>query len=314
MIYVAQDGTGDFFTIQDAIDSISHNKPETIYIKKGIYKEKLVIETPHLTFIGEVAKETIITFSDYAKKQWNESEIYQTFRTYTALIGANHLHFSNLTFKNEAGKGCAVGQAIALYVDGDCIQFHDCYFLAHQDTLFTGPLPPTPIIAGSFVGPREHAKRKVGRQYFNNCYIQGDIDFIFGSATAYFEKCILVSNPLEGNSYITAASTQQEEPYGYVFESCQLLSEAKAQTVFLGRPWREYAHVAFLNCYMGEHIHPLGWDDWGKVRAHETVQFVEYNSYGPGATLTQRASYAKIIDTKTYYTRDRVLKGWTPKG
>ncbi|MTL48069.1 pectin methylesterase, partial [Turicibacter sanguinis] len=142
MIRVALDGTGDFFTIQEAVDSISDSKPETIYIKKGVYEEKLVIEKPHLTFIGEEAKETIITFSDYAKKQWNEDEIYQTFRTYTALIGANHLCFSNLTFKNEAGKGSEVGQALALYVDGDCIQFHDCYFLAHQDTLFTGPLPP----------------------------------------------------------------------------------------------------------------------------------------------------------------------------
>ena len=313
MIRVALDGTGDFFTIQEAVDSISDSKPETIYIKKGVYEEKLVIEKPHLTFIGEEAKETIITFSDYAKKQWNEDEIYQTFRTYTALIGANHLCFSNLTFKNEAGKGSEVGQALALYVDGDCIQFHDCYFLAHQDTLFTGPLPPAPIKPGSFVGPREHAKREVGRQYFNNCYIQGDIDFIFGSATAYFEKCTLFSHALNGHSYITAASTQKEEPYGYVFESCQLLSNATPHTVFLGRPWREYAHVAFLNCYMGHHIHPLGWDDWGKLSSHNTVQFVEYNSYGPGATPHQRASYAKVINHPTYYTRERVLKGWNPK-
>lgn len=312
MIFVAQDGTGDFFTIQEAVDSISLNQTETIYIKNGIYHEKLIIEKPHLTFIGESTSKTIITFSDYAKKMWSDSEIYQTFRTYTALIGANHLTFSNLTFKNESGKGCNVGQAVALYVDGDCIHFKGCAFIAHQDTLFTAPLPPQPIIPGSFVGPREHQPRTKGRHYYQNCYIQGDIDFIFGGATAYFEKCTLVSNPLQGESYITAASTEKEDAYGYVFESCELLSNARAQSVYLGRPWRPYAHVAFLNCYMGEHIHPKGWDDWGKISSHQTVKFIEYNSLGPGSHPDKRAAFSMIVDDPTPYERNRVLNGWQP--
>lgn len=313
MIFVAKDGTGDFSTIQEAILSISNHQPETIYIKKGIYHEKLVIEKSHLTFIGESVNETIITFDDFAKKQWNSSEYYQTFRSYTAFIGADYLTFENLTFKNEAGKGSDVGQALAAYVDGNYLYFKNCRFLAHQDTLFTAPLPEAPIIPGSFVGPREHEPRRNSLQYYQNCYIQGDIDFIFGGATAYFETCTLVSNPLEGYSYITAASTPKNHPYGYVFESCQLLSDAKPQSVYLGRPWRNYAHVAFLNCYMGEHIHPLGWDDWNKPEAHETIQFIEYNNHGPGANLNMRAPYSKVIKEATYYERHRVLKGWNPQ-
>lgn len=313
MIFVAQDGSGDFTTIQAAINAILPNQVETIYIKNGVYNEKLCIEKPNLTFIGESCEKTIITFSDYAKKSWNESEIYQTFRSYTALIGADHLSFSNLTFKNESGKGCDVGQAVALYVDGDCIQFNDCHFIAHQDTLFTAPLPPAPIIPGSFVGPREHERRTVGRHYYLNCTIKGDIDFIFGGATAYFEKCTLISNPLDGESFVTAASTPIDEPYGYVFDACQLISDAKQNSVYLGRPWREYAHVAFLNCYMGEHIKREGWHDWGKSKSRETVQFVEYKSYGPGATLNDRVAFSKVIDDPSYYARHLVLKGWSPE-
>ena len=311
VIIVSQDETGDYRSIQQAIDSINESEQRMIYIKKGIYYEKLMINKSNLTFIGEESGQTILSFNDHALKE-ADGEPYGTFRSYSCFIDADHLRFTNLTFENTSGPGKKVGQAIALYVDGDCIQFKHCRFLGHQDTLFTAPLPPQPIIPNSFKGPKEHQPRRVGRHYYESCFIQGDIDFIFGGATAYFDRCVLFSNHLNENSYITAASTPKEEPYGYIFQSCQLIGNANRESVYLGRPWRPFAHVAFLNCYMGAHIIREGWDDWGKQNNHHTIQFVEYHNYGPGASLKYRAPYTKIIDDPTHYHRDKVLGSWKP--
>lgn len=180
MLIVALDGSGDFQSIQAAIDSLKGKDPTTIFIKRGVYHEKLYLNHSHVTFIGEDAESTVITFDDYAKKVLADGTLLQTFRSYTMFIHGNHLTFSNLTFENKSGKGKDVGQAIALYVDGDCIHFKDCCFLGNQDTLFTAPLPSTPVIPGSFIGPGEYFPRKVGRHYYERCYLQGDIDFIFG--------------------------------------------------------------------------------------------------------------------------------------
>lgn len=311
MIIVSKNGDGDFASIQEAINAVDSTHKQMIYIKKGIYHEKLVINKSYLTLVGESTDETILSFNDYAKKE-TDGQPYGTFRSYSCLIDADHLRFANLTFTNTAGVGKEVGQAVAVYVDGDCIHFKNCHFLGHQDTLFTAPLPPTPRIPHSFVGPKEHQPRRIGRHYYESCFIKGDIDFIFGGATAYFDHCILFSNALEEDSYITAASTPKDEPYGYVFHSCQLIGDANPHSVYLGRPWREFAHVAYLNCYLGNHIKPAGWDDWGDDEHHKTVQFVEYKSQGPGAHLSSRVSYVKVIDDPTPYQRDLVLKGWNP--
>lgn len=311
MIIVSQDETGDYTSIQQAIDEIDESDQRIIYIKKGTYYEKLMINKSNLTFIGEEASQTILSFNDHALKEIN-GDPYGTFRSYSCFIDADHLRFANLTFENTSGPGKKVGQAIALYVDGDCIHFKQCRFLGHQDTLFTAPLPPQPIIPNSFKGPKEYQPRRMGRHYYESCFIQGDIDFIFGGATAYFDHCVLFSNHLNENSYITAASTPKEEPYGYVFQSCQLIGDAHIESVYLGRPWRAFAHVAFLNCYMGAHITREGWDDWGKPNNHQSIKFVEYQNYGPGANFKYRVPYTKIIDTPTHYHRDKVLKGWKP--
>lgn len=312
MITVSLDGNGDFQSIQAAINALEKNKPMTILIKPGTYYEKLHLEHSNLTIIGENPKTTIITFDDYAKKRLSDQTLTQTFRSYTAFIRGNNLTFENITFKNNAGSGKEVGQAIAAYIDGDCLHFKNCHFIAHQDTLFTAPLPPSPVIPGSFVGPGEHLPRTVGRHYYEECYIQGDIDFIFGSATAYFEKCTIFSNASDGASYITAASTPANEAYGYVFHNCNLVSNAKKQSVFLGRPWRKFAHVVFLNCYLGDHIHPFGWDDWSKE--HATLQFYEFQNIGPGADFSKRVDFCKLLskDESKIYDKGNVLRDWKP--
>lgn len=299
MITVAKDGSGQYNTIQAALDSIPENNFEEIiiYIKKGIYKEKLSILKPFITFIGEDKNETIITYDDYAKKIFPSGEAYRTFNSYTIFIEADNFTAKNITFENSAGTGEIVGQAVAAYVEGDRAKFKNCRFLGNQDTLFTGPLPPSPIEGTNFGGPMDGKERIVGRQYYEECYIEGDIDFIFGSATAVFNKCEIFSKNknCDINGYVTAASTEEGREFGYVFIDCKLTSNANADSVYLGRPWRDYAKTAFINCYMGEHIRKEGWHSWNKPNAEKETSYVEYKSYGPGASNETRISWAHIL-------------------
>lgn len=312
MIIVSLEGDGNYTSIQEAINSITNTTSRIIFIKNGIYREKLHLMKSNLTLIGEDEMKTVITFDDYAKKELEDGTTMQTFRSYSTFIHGNHLTFMNLTFENNAGKGSEVGQGIASYVDGDCIHFKNCRFIGHQDTLFTAPLPPAPVIPGSFIGPGEHLPKTVGRHYYENCYIQGDIDFIFGSATAYFEKCTLYSNSTSQYSYITAASTPSNESYGYVFHQCQLIGDANKNSVFLGRPWREFAHVVYLNCYLGPHIHEAGWDDWNKP--HDSLKFYEFQNTGPGSNRYKRVTFCKELSPKqaSHYTKEKILKDFKP--
>lgn len=321
MMIVALDGTGHYTCIQDAINSIPLNNTEVIeiFIKKGTYKEKLHIDKPFITLIGEGATDTIITYDDYANKLFPDGESYGTFNSYTAFIGAHDFTAKHLTFENSSGPGSKVGQALALYVDADRAYFTDCRFIGNQDTLFTGPLPPAPIIPGSFKGPRENAPLDNGRQYYERCFIQGDIDFIFGSATAFFYECELFSNNLskEINGYITAPSTPEGQEYGYVFESCKLTSDCPNNTVYLGRPWRIFAKAVFINSYMGPHIIACGWHNWNKVESEASSYFAEFGNTGAGSTPSNRVPWCKLLSTSeaSHYSRQKVLSGsdhWCP--
>lgn len=299
MITVAKDGSGDFYNIADAIASITNNDKNNIeiYIKNGIYKEKIHVEKPFINLIGEDVNKTIITYDDYAKKLFPNGEVYRTFNSYTIFVGAHDFSAKNLTFENSAGDGDIVGQAVAVYVEGDKAKFKNCRLLGNQDTLFTGPLPPKPIEGNNFGGPMEGKPRVVGRQYYENCYIEGDIDFIFGSATAIFNRCEIFSKNKnsEINGFVTAASTVEGKEFGYVFIDCKLTSNAPKETVYLGRPWRDYAKTVFINCYLGEHIRTEGWHSWDKANAEKETYYAEYKSYGPGASDLTRVSWSHIL-------------------
>lgn len=318
---VAKDGSGDFRTVQNAIDSVSENNQDriTIHIKNGVYKEKINITKPYIKLIGESSEKTILTFDDSANKIFPNGEKYRTFNSYTVFISGNDFTAENITFENSAGSGDVVGQAVALYVDSDRTIFKNCRFIGQQDTIFTGPLPPKPIEGNDFGGPREGKPRRNVRQYFESCYIEGDIDFIFGSSIVVFNKCEIFSldknKPVNG--YITAASTPEGLDFGYVFIDCKLTSSAKEQTVYLGRPWRDYAKTAFINCYMGKHIKKEGWHNWDKKQAENLVSYVEYNNYGPGATLDKRVKWVKVLSEEeiSIYSISNVLSGndnWNP--
>lgn len=297
--------------------------PAILHIAPGIYREKLVLERPHVTLLGESAENTILVYGDHAYDLMEDGSKRGTFRTASFRIHTHDICAKNLTFQNDSGSGYVVGQALALYVDGDRNSFYNCRLIGSQDTLFTAPLPKKEAQPGGFTGPGQDKPRTMGRQYYENCYIQGDVDFIFGGAVAYYNKCTIFSKQPQQLSpdalkyniygYITAASTFEDEPYGYVFQDCKLESDCPPATVFLGRPWREFAKTVYLNCEMGEHIRPEGWNDWGKTHGH--FYYAEYCSTGPGASPETRADFSHQLseeEAKTY-TIEKVLDGWIPE-
>lgn len=320
-------GQNIFSTITEAISHVpkDNREPVTIAVNPGIYHEKVTLDRPYIHLVGSSADECIITYGDYARDLMPDGSKRGTFRSYTFLLDADHVTLENLTIRNSAFPRSKAGQAIALYADGDNLNIKSCRLESYQDTLFTGPLPPAPVQIGGFTGPKEFAERRVGRQYYKDCYICGDVDFIFGSAIAYFETCEIASvfseelskgsdgsTPIYG--YATAASTPVDSLYGYVFDRCRFTSTCPKESVYLGRPWRDYAQTILLNCYLGEHIHPEGFHDWNKPDARNTCLYAEYNSTGPGADNGRgvRADFVRSLseEESLHYSRDKVLQNF----
>jgi pectinesterase len=281
---VAQDGSGDYKTLQEAINAckVFPDGRITIYLKPGIYREKVEVYswTNKISLLGEDAATTIISFDDYSGKG-----SHNTFTSYTVKVIGDDFYAENITFENAAGP---VGQAVALHVEGDRCVFKNCRFLGNQDTIYTGG--------------------DSSRQYFSHCYIEGTTDFIFGAATAVFEDCTIHSKK---NSYVTAASTPECKLYGYVFLNCKLTAAPEVTKVYLGRPWRNYAKTVFVNCELGEHILPEGWHNWSKPDAEKTTFYAEYNSSGKGANAAARVPWSHQLNKKEaqLYTVNKILAG-----
>ena len=270
-IVVSRDGTGNFRTLQEAIESARAfmDYTVTIYVKNGVYKEKVIVPSwvENIDIIGEDRDKTIITYDDHA----NINKM-GTFRTYTVKVEGSDITFKNLTIENNAAQ---LGQAVALHTEGDRLKFINCRILGNQDTIYTGA--------------------KFTRLYFKDCYIDGTTDFIFGPSTALFEDCIIHS---KRNSYVTAASTPKEAKYGYVFKHCKLTAEPGVDKVYLGRPWRPYAYTLFIECELGKHIVPAGWHNWGKQSNEETARYMEYKNTGEGANVSERVAWSKQLTKK----------------
>jgi len=266
-LVVARDGTGQFRNISEAIEVcrafMEYHK--VIYIKKGTYKEKLVIPQwlTNIELCGEDRDQTVITWDDHA----NINKM-GTFRTYTLKVEANSITMKNLTVENNSAR---LGQAVALHTEGDRLTFVNCRFLGHQDTIYTG-MPHT-------------------RLYFKDCYIEGTTDFIFGPSTAWFEHCDILC---KDNSYITAASTPQDAPFGYIFNNCRITAAEHVDKVYLGRPWRDYGYTLFMNCELPSQIRPEGWHHW-REEAKQTARYYEYNNHGEGAATHRRVSWSRQL-------------------
>ncbi|KAA1189916.1 pectinesterase family protein [Paenibacillus sp. B2(2019)] len=299
MLVVGKESFCDYHKIQEAIDSLEREpsgQADTLYILSGIYNETVRIYRSYLTVIGIGLVE--ITMNRYAKERDEAGEEINTFATPTLFLGGTDLVLENLVISNSAGQGEHIGQAVAVYAHCDQTVFRHCTFKGHQDTLFTGPLPPTPRERGAFGGVplREHHAQY--RQLYQHCYIEGTIDFIFGGATAYFDQCEIRSLRHSENQagYITAASTPERQSHGFIFKNCFLTADPDITSVFLGRPWREYAKTVFVGCQMGSHIHPLGWDNWNNSANEQTVRYQEYDVKDAALLSKKRVPWADCFE------------------
>ncbi|MBR4686774.1 MAG: pectin esterase [Bacteroidales bacterium] len=310
-IVVDQTGHGDYMTVQEAIDAVpnySHEKITTILIKAGTYKE--CIDIPHTKFrmkiMGEGADKTILSYDRYAEQLWPDSDFkVGTSGSASIYIHSSYVTFEDITFENTAGEGKEIGQAVAVFTDGDFLFFRRCRFIGNQDTLYT---------YGRF-----GKDGGIKRNYFLDCYIEGTTDFIFGPSIAYFENCHIHSKK---NSYVTAASTLQGQKYGYVFKNCRLTAAPGIDKCYLGRPWGAYAKTVFIGCELGPHIVADGWHDWekeGKPNTKENSYYAEYQNVGPGAkgprvtwahTLTAKEAADYTFEKVMYQAEDGIV--WNP--
>lgn len=293
---------GEIASLQAAIRLLPpDDTPAVIRLAPGVYREKVVLARSHTTIEGTSAESTRIVWGDGAREILEDGMKRGTFRTATLRTDGAHITLRRLTIENDAAPREKAGQAIALYADGDHLLVEDCVLRSFQDTLFTAPLPPKEIEKNGFIGPKQHAPRVPQRHTYRRCRIEGDVDFIFGGAAAWFEGCDIVAVDGRGDrrapfaAFCTAASTPENQAYGYVFKACRFLNGGcPAGSVYLGRPWREWAKTVLLDCELGEHIAPAGFDDWGKTHAHGTVLFAEYGSRGPGAA-GERAAFVRTL-------------------
>ena len=289
---VAKDGSGDFFTVQEAVNAVPDFRKAgrtTILVRKGVYKEKVIIPASkiNISLIGESG--AVLTNDDYASRLNCFGEEMSTSGSSTCYIYAPDFYAENLTFENTAGR---VGQAVACFVSGDRAYFKNCRFLGNQDTLYT--------------------YGKSSRQFYEYCYIEGTVDFIFGWSTALFKDCVIHSL---ADGYVTAPATDKGKSYGYVFVGCRLTGSDGARKVYLSRPWRPYAQAVFIHCELGKHIAPEGWNNWNKKEAEKTVFYAEYENRGEGADTKGRASFGKQLKEIKKYGADRILAGedgWNP--
>jgi pectin methylesterase-like acyl-CoA thioesterase len=280
-LFVARDGTGQFRTVDEAIEVcrafMDYHK--VIFVKKGIYKEKLIIPSwlQNIEICGEDRDQTVITYDDHAniklplQSGGSGERPMGTFRTYTIKVEGNDITFKNITIENNAAK---LGQAVALHTEGDRLTFINCRFLGNQDTIYTG-------IAGT-------------RLYFKDCYIEGTTDFVFGPSTAWFEHCDIFC---KANSYITAASTPKEIMYGYIFNNCIVSCAPDVTKVFLGRPWRDYGYTLFMHCTLPAQIRPEGWHHWEEQRK-QTARYLEFENTGEGAATDKRVGWSRQLTKK----------------
>ncbi len=314
-VVVAKDGSGDYLTIQDAILSIRDYKPEgrqRILVKKGVYEEKVVVPTykTNISLIGEDRDECILVWHDHANLQntghfegvvlgsvadamGHDNQLINgsdrghrmgTFESYTLLVLGEGFECENMTISNDAmthynqdwyntrSNAARVGQAVSLHCEGDRSVFRNCRIHGFQDTVFTG-----------------NAR---SRQIFYGCYIDGTVDFIFGPATVWFEDCHIHSI---GDGYLTAASTPAENPYGYVFKHCKVTADPKVNGVYLGRPWRNWANVIFMECELPATIHEAGWHNWKDPKRELTARYAEYHNTGAGAGISKRVGWSRQL-------------------
>ena len=276
-LVVDEGGTGDYRTLTDAVAACADtpNEPVRFYIKHGIYEERPFIELADYIIEGEYRNATVLTASVGGRDPWPGESKTGTFRSETLFLGGGRAVVRNLTVQNNAGDGAKAGQALAVYADASRVLMEDVNLYGNQDTLFTAPLPLKEREEHGFRGPRENAPRLDTVQYYKNCTIRGNIDFIFGGANAVFDRCRIEPwHHATGTCYITAPSTPAGKP-GYLFVDCTVQGSAAPGSVYLGRPWRADAACYWLDCVLSDEVCTDGWDNWRDPENEKTARFGE---------------------------------------
>jgi len=292
-LVVAQDGSGDFKTVQAAIDAVpmGNTTPVEIYIKNGTYKEMVNLPAgkDYVTMTGQDKDKTIITFNNHTGGNLPNGTPGSTYNSATFFINGNNFSANNITVVNDAG--FSAGQAVGIFASGDKLRFNNCRITGFQDILF--------------------CSGNNSRQYYKNCYIEGTTDFIFGPSTCVFQSCEMHSKK---NSHVTAASTPASSAFGFVFFDCKLTADTGLHSVDLGRPWRPTASVTYIRCDIGAHILPVGWNNWGNPANEATARFAEYKNTGPGANPDGRVKWAKQLtkEEADKITLAAIFGDWDP--
>jgi pectin methylesterase-like acyl-CoA thioesterase len=310
-LYVAASGTGDYYSIQRAID-VAPAGGAVISIAPGIYRETLTITKPNIRLRGpyQDAARTVIVFDKSAETAGG------TLKSATVNVLADNFGAENLTIANDYNATHPQlpqgSQALALLVTGDRAVFHNVRVLGNQDTLYAGSRDCNPQ-GGQTCVP--------SRQYFSECTIAGNVDFIFGDGKAFFDRCEIRSTN-HSIGFITAQGKRYpEQDSGFVFDHCRLTSEPGVTNVWLGRPWRPYATVVFLDTEMGGHLEEAGWREWhpGETNSISTAFYAEYKSSGPGAGAGKRDPHTRRLDEgeAARFRTGQFLAGsdhWNPAG
>lgn len=290
---VAGDGSGNYTTVQAAINAAPENRSSYyyIYIKKGNYKEVIEVgqNKPYIYIVGENKEQTILSYDNHSGKPKPGGGTYGTSDSRSFYIKGNNFVADNITFANTSGMDA--GQAVAVYIDAPSSAFINCRFLGYQDTWYA---------------------HNATRQYIKNCYIEGSVDFMFGGSKTLFDNCQVHSNRTGG--YVTAASTPPGQDYGYVYKECRFTSGSGITGVYLGRPWRPDAQVVLISCELNGHIRAEGWHNWGNPDNEKTAYYAEYKSVGTGANPSNRVKWSRqLTDAEAAkYSFDKMFGNWNP--
>ncbi|KAL1067638.1 hypothetical protein V6Z11_D12G142800 [Gossypium hirsutum] len=278
MINVSRDGSGDFKTINEALNSIPlrNTRRVILVIKPGIYREKIIIPRtmPFITFQGDANNPPTITGNDTASSSSKDGRPLKTFQSATVAVDANYFVAINIKFENTVPHtiGSKGGQAVAVRISGTKAAFYNCSFYGDQDTLY------------------DHK----GLHYFNNCFIQGSVDFIFGYGRSLYENCYLNSIAKKVASLTAQKRSSASMASGFSFKDSVVTGNGTG-LVYLGRAWGDYSRVVFSYTFMDKVVRPQGWSDWGNPKRDARVYYGEYKSSGPGANLTGRVPWARIL-------------------
>lgn len=268
VINVNKDGGGDFTTVRAAVDSVPNRNSRRVVIQiaAGVYEEKVFVpkSKPFITFQGAGKDVTTIV--------WHDTQADVGTTQDSATVGVNSQGFiaKGIAFQNSAtapGPGAVGAQAVALKISGDQAAFYDCNFLGAQDTLFD-----------------DH-----GRHYFENCFIQGSIDFIFGDGQSFYKGCQLHALAVSPGSLTAQKRSSAGESTGFSFVQCTVTGSGM---MYLGRAWGAYSRVVFSYTYIADIIIPQGWNNWGISDRENTVFYGQYKCSGPGANENGRAAWS----------------------